>query len=241
MPISMSMSANGRHSLELREGKELKAYRDTKGVLTIGIGHTSMAGPPEVTPDLVITDAECDAIFARDLAKYEATVNKALNRPIPQDSFDACVSLCYNIGQGGFAGSTVVRRINEGDLKGAAEAFLLWDKPPEIIPRRKSERQQFLAGLETATHVAPPITAAPTVDPVHAPAPASAAPSLPPLVQAVPAPPAGPGKAAPKVLTPGNIWFAKLAGLTGLASGAIIIGQDWLVRAFHHITHLFGG
>ncbi|PPE78333.1 hypothetical protein C3941_19870 [Kaistia algarum] len=141
------MSADGRQKLALREGRRLKAYKDTVGVWTIGIGHTSAAGPPTVTPDLVITDAQCDEIFMRDLGKYEAAVNGALTRPVSQTSFDALTSLCYNIGPDAFAKSTVVKRINAGDLKGAAEAFLMWNRPPEIMGRRKSEYQQFLAGL----------------------------------------------------------------------------------------------
>lgn len=145
--MTMRMSADGRQKLALREGKRLKAYKDSVGVWTIGVGHTSAAGPPAVTPDLVITDAQCDEIFARDLGKYEAAVNGAITRPVSQTSFDALVSLCFNIGPGGFAKSTVVKRINAGDLRGAAEAILMWNKPPEIMGRRRSEYQQFLSGL----------------------------------------------------------------------------------------------
>lgn len=189
-----------------------------------------MAGPPEVTPDLVITDAECDAIFARDLAKYEAAVCHALDRPIPQDSFDACVSLCYNIGPAGFGGSTVVRRINAGDLKGAADAFMLWNKPSEIVGRRRSEQQQFMAGLETATHV-PAAPAAPTVDPVHAPvAPAS----QPPLVQPVPAPPPAPKAPVARTAAVG-VGIAAVLALGGHFAAGV---TDW----FHSLyMHLFGG
>lgn len=149
--MTMRMSAEGRAELIRREGFKLKAYRDSVGVWTIGVGHTSMAGPPEVTPGLTITAAECDEILSRDLIKYEGAVNIALKRPVSQQSFDALVSLCFNIGAGGFSTSTVVKRINAGDLAGAGEAFLLWNKPPEIRSRRRSERDQFVAGLLDAT------------------------------------------------------------------------------------------
>jgi lysozyme len=110
-----------------------------------------MAGAPTVYEGLTITSAQCDEIFARDIAKYEATVNEAIKRPIGQNQFDACVSLCYNIGQEGFKGSTIVKRINNGDMYGAAEAFLMWNKPAEIQKRRAGERLQFLKDL------APPV------------------------------------------------------------------------------------
>lgn len=140
----MKTSPNGRRLLTQREGIELKAYKDTVGVWTIGVGHTSAAGPPKVTKGLTITREESDAIFARDLVTYEAAVNAAVTVPISQGEFDALVSLCYNIGTGGFKKSTIVRRLNAGDREGAAEAFMMWRKPPEIIGRRKGEQKQFI-------------------------------------------------------------------------------------------------
>ena len=104
----MRMSPEGRRRLSQREGTKLKAYRDSVGVWTIGIGHTSMAGPPQVTPGLTISKEECDAIFARDLIKYENAVNNAVKVPLQQNEFDALVSLCYNIGPGALARSSVV-------------------------------------------------------------------------------------------------------------------------------------
>src|SRR4051812_18210167 len=101
----MRMSDQGRALLTKREGVRLKAYRDSVGVWTIGVGHTSAAGPPTVTPGQTITAQECDEIFRRDLVQYENAVNKAVKVPLAQHQFDACVSLCYNIGAGGFARS----------------------------------------------------------------------------------------------------------------------------------------
>ena len=143
---SMKMSKAGRKTLTTREGVRLKAYKDSVGVWTIGIGHTSAAGDPKVTPTLKITAEECDEIFTRDLAKYEKAVNDAVKVPVTQTEFDAMVSLCFNIGPGGFAKSSVVRRLNAGDRKGAAKAFLMWNKPKEIVGRRTGEMLQFVAG-----------------------------------------------------------------------------------------------
>jgi lysozyme len=139
----MKMSPQGRKVLAKREGRRLRAYKDSAGIWTIGIGHTSAAGLPKVTPGLTITEAECDAIFARDLEKYESAVDKVVRAPLEQHEFDALVSLCYNIGQAGLARSTVVRRLNAGDRLGAAEAFLMWNRPAEILSRRRAELVQF--------------------------------------------------------------------------------------------------
>jgi len=142
----MRMSKHGRKLLQTREGVRLKAYKDSVGVWTIGVGHTSAAGAPKVTSTLRITEEECDEIFSRDIVQYENAVNDAVKITITQQEFDALVSLCFNIGQGGFKRSTVVRKLNAGDREGAAKAFLMWNKPKEIIGRRASEMLQFKAG-----------------------------------------------------------------------------------------------
>src|SRR5687768_1290308 len=129
----MNTSPAGRKVLVQREGRRLKAYRDSVDVWTIGVGHTSAAGPPKVVPGLTITEAECDAIFSRDFAAFAASVEAAVKVPLAQHEFDALVSFCYNIGQAGFARSTVVRRLNAGDRRGAADAFLMWNKPSAVL------------------------------------------------------------------------------------------------------------
>lgn len=132
----------GRAALEGREGTRLTAYKDSVGVWTIGTGITTASGLIKVVPGLTITPLQSDALFAAALEKYAAPVRAALAKPVPQPFFDACVSLAYNIGPVSFAHSTVVRRANAGDLAGAVEAFLMWNKPAAIIPRRQGERDQ---------------------------------------------------------------------------------------------------
>lgn len=140
----MKMSADGRAKLMQREGVRTKAYRDSVGVWTIGVGHTAAAGPPAPKPGMVISRAEVDQILTRDLVQYEKAVNDAVHVPLTQGQFDALVSFCFNIGIGGFKGSTVVKLLNKSDYRGAANAFMKWVKPPEIRDRRESERQQFV-------------------------------------------------------------------------------------------------
>lgn len=138
----MRMSPEGRRRLIQREGIRLHAYRDSVGIWTIGVGHTSAAGPPTVHPTLTITADECDAILTRDLRQYEKAIDAALRVPVAQHEYDALVSICFNVGPK-FGQSTCIRKLNAGDRAGAAEAIMLWNKPPEIIARRRTEYQQF--------------------------------------------------------------------------------------------------
>jgi lysozyme len=167
----MDLSAIGEAVLIAREGRRLKAYRDSVGVWTIGIGVTTVEGRP-VTPGMVITSAECDRLFAATVARYVAAVNRGLKVTVPQHVFDALASVCYNIGIAGFLGSTFLKRINAGDMAGARDAILMWQKPAVLLTRRQAEAEQFVTpyavALPRATTAAKPITlAAPVIEVLH--------------------------------------------------------------------------
>lgn len=69
--------SNLRYQIELEEGRRHRAYPDPltgAGPWTIGIGHTG----PEVTRGLVWSDAQIDASFTKDLAKFTRQVLDAL-------------------------------------------------------------------------------------------------------------------------------------------------------------------
>ena len=135
----MRMSEQGLDLLIQREGSRNRAYRDSVGILTIGVGHTG----PDVHPGLVWTDAQIKDTFAKDIERFEAAVNADTKDKLNQHQFDACVSFAFNIGTGGFHRSEVLRCILIGAWEGAARAFDNWHIPPEITSRRNGEREQF--------------------------------------------------------------------------------------------------
>ncbi|GJE17613.1 lysozyme [Methylobacterium marchantiae] len=167
----MDLSAIGSAVLVAREGRRLDAYRDSVGIWTIGVGHTSAAGPPVVTPGLRLTAQECDAVFARDVGRFVRSVGEVVPAGLPDHAFDALVSLCFNIGEGAFRRSTVVRRLKAGDRAGAAKAILLWNRPAALIPRRRAEYDQFRTPYGEA------LPRARSTDPAPVSRPAAAPPS----------------------------------------------------------------
>ncbi len=149
----MKTSTAGRKLIEQREGVVLTAYKDSAGILTIGVGHTSAAGAPKVTAGMKITAQEASDILTRDLAIFEKAVIDAVKVPLNQNEFDALVSIAFNIGAGAFKLSTLVKRLNAGDRKAAADQFLVWNKITVngkkqvlkgLTTRREAERKQFL-------------------------------------------------------------------------------------------------
>lgn len=136
----MKLSKQGTEALILREGKRNKAYKDTKGIWTIGVGHTG----PDVKEGLVWTDQQIEYAFAKDVLWAEEAVND-VNCLLKQTQFDALVSFVFNIGASAFAKSTMKKLLDKGEIKLAAEQFNRWIIPKEITARRMSEKAQFLS------------------------------------------------------------------------------------------------
>jgi len=125
------------------EGARNKAYKDSKGLWTIGVGHLIKANEQHLIT-ATLSDQEVEDLLKKDLKWCSEAVETSVKVPLAQNQFDALYSLCFNIGEGAFRKSTVVRKINENDLNGAAEAILMWNKPEVLINRRKRERALFL-------------------------------------------------------------------------------------------------
>lgn len=181
----MQTNAEGLSLIKIHEGLRLKAYKDPVGIWTIGYGHTSAAGDPEVKAGLEITREEAEAILRRDLAKYEKAVADAVGEDLSDNQFSACVSLCYNIGPGNFVKSSIVRFIKQGRFTDAADAFLLWNRAggkilPGLVKRRASEAALF---------VKPGIVAKPLAKMAPTPIPPPSAPSTEQKVEQAPGKP----------------------------------------------------
>ena len=153
----MKLSLQGKIFLICNEGIALSPYLDSVGVKTLAIGATVTELPDIASMpwDHTITLQEALDLLDVSLKRYEDAVNTVLSVAITQNQFDSLVSLCYNIGTGhvssrvgGIAGSTVIKRINSGEpASSISQAILMWNKPPEIIPRRTREAKLYTNGF----------------------------------------------------------------------------------------------
>ena len=139
------MSENGLKFLMNNEGVILKPYLDTKGIPTIGVGNTYYEDYTKVKmTDPPITQARAMELFKFILRQFEMTVYSNTRDDINQNQFDSLTSLCYNIGQQAFKNSTLVKRINSrASDQSVKNAFLMWNKPAEIMKRRKREVELY--------------------------------------------------------------------------------------------------
>jgi lysozyme len=147
------MSAEGLALVKEFEGLRLKAYKCPAGVWTIGYGHTSAAGAPEVREGMEITKAEAEEILKRDMVQYEKGVEKLVKIKITQGQFDALVDFAYNAGVGALAKSTLLKRVNEERFDDVPAEFMKWTKGggkelPGLVRRRRAEVKLW-RGLET--------------------------------------------------------------------------------------------
>ena len=131
------------------EGKRLVAYDDGVGVWTIGFGTTIYPNGIKVKKGDTCTEAQAKSYMAHDLKKFEQAVNGAVTIPLNQNQFDVLVSLAYNIGTNAFKNSTLVKKLNAGDYRGAADQFDVWvnaggKRMQGLVNRRAKEKEVFL-------------------------------------------------------------------------------------------------
>lgn len=131
-----------------QEGRVLKTYRDIGGVLTYCDGATEGAKLGQI-----YTPAQCDAQIDRDLEQHAA----GIARCVPMDRLTdgqrvAFVDAAFNIGVPAFCSSSMARRAKAGDMVGACDALLLWNRAggrevAGLTRRRQRERELCLRGL----------------------------------------------------------------------------------------------
>lgn len=147
----LKTSDNGLAFTKFAEGFRLKAYRDTGGVLTIGVGHVIKPNEHHLR-DATLTEDQVFRLLRADIKEAEDIVKRLVTVKLSQNQFDAIVDFTFNLGGGQLRGSTLLRKLNAGDYKGAAEEFSRWVfdngvKQPGLINRRRECRSLFLTGV----------------------------------------------------------------------------------------------
>lgn len=143
----------GRDFMAREEGIELKPYRDSAGIPTIGIGCTFYPDGRKVTmKDAPLLDVKAAwKLFDKVNNNFLLTVYSTTRDDINQNQFNALFSLCYNIGVGAFKSSTVLKLVNKNPNDPAiAAAFYMWRystvegiKKPILAGRRRRESNLY--------------------------------------------------------------------------------------------------
>ena len=139
----MTASPRAYSLIKQFEGLRLRSYRDVTGVWTVGYGTTAGAHA-----DQTITEEQADALLRQEVERLEPILSAAITAPVAQAQFDACVSFAYNLGAGAFSRSTLLKKINAGDMLGASAEFPKWvfasgREMPGLVHRRAEEKAVF--------------------------------------------------------------------------------------------------
>lgn len=130
------------------EGIVRQAYKDSKGIITFGVGVTSASGHnveryinnPQPMEKVI-------ELFAWLLEnKYAPSVEKAFEGVVlSEEQFAAALSFHWNTGS--IRRATWVKQFKAGKVKEARKSFMNYKRPKEIIPRRQAERDLFFDGI----------------------------------------------------------------------------------------------
>ncbi|HEP0361872.1 TPA: lysozyme, partial [Klebsiella pneumoniae subsp. pneumoniae] len=92
------------------------------------------------------TDRECDSLLKADLQKVASAIDPLIKVRIPDPTRAALYSFTYNVGSGAFASSTLLKKLNAGDVPGACKELQRWTYAggkqwKGLITRREIERE----------------------------------------------------------------------------------------------------
>jgi len=127
------------------EGFRTTAYHDSKGYLTIGVGHVIKPSEWKLRK-ATLSKEQVLEILRQDIKSCEIVIQESIRVPISNFQQKALYSFCFNIGPDNFRQSTVTKKLNQFNYTGAANAMLLWNKPAILEHRRRVERELFLTG-----------------------------------------------------------------------------------------------
>lgn len=138
----------GKDIIKKWEGLRLKAYLCPAGVPTIGYGHTY-----NVKMGQTISVAQAELFLDHDYQDAEEQVLSLVKVPLTENQLGALTSFVFNLGSGNLRISTLLRKLNLGDYRGAAEQFGAWNKArvngvmvalDGLTKRRADEKNLFL-------------------------------------------------------------------------------------------------
>lgn len=120
---ALSVSLAGLLSLANVEGIVDRVMIPVPGdVPTGGFGHADKRLPV----GQYVSEAQAVAWLKDDVEKHRAYLVKCVKVPLSQSEFDAFLSFAFNVGGNAFCNSSLLKKLNQGDYKGACEGLKAW-------------------------------------------------------------------------------------------------------------------
>lgn len=128
--------------IQFFEGVKYKPYYDVGGVLTVCSGITG----EDVIEGKTYTQKECDALLKKHMSFAVRAVDDLVKVDLSPHKTAALYSFTYNVGVNAFKNSTLLKKLNNNDIKGACNELKRWvyaDGKPwrGLIARRQIEEE----------------------------------------------------------------------------------------------------
>ncbi len=125
-----------------QEGVKYKAYLDPVGIPTVCAGVTG----PDVVMGKTYTKQECDALLYKHMQPAIKAVDESVKVTLNDYQKAALYSFTYNAGVAAFKSSTLLKKLNAGDTRGACDELRRWTyaggkKWKGLITRREIEQE----------------------------------------------------------------------------------------------------
>lgn len=119
------------------EGCRLQPYQCSAGIWTDGIGNTR-----GVVPEKTITERQAAGNFITNVLRVEAALARCVAVSMPQQVYDALVSLAFNVGTGNACGSTMVALLKLGRWREACGQLPRWVYVKGVFNQGLDNRRQ---------------------------------------------------------------------------------------------------
>jgi lysozyme len=122
-------------------------YHDGGGVLTTCYGHTGT----DVVSTRRYTEEECRSLLDSDVSAALSVVEHSVTASLNENQKAALASFVYNVDGGEFSRSTLLKKLNTGDIPGACDEMRRWVYVDGrvwkgLVSRRNVERELCLQG-----------------------------------------------------------------------------------------------
>lgn len=126
------------------EGLENDPYKDIVGITTVCYGETKGVEQRRYS------DEECADMLLRRLHEFNAEIDACITREVPTAVRAAVLSWAYNVGSDAACRSTLMRKLNEGDVAGACAELDRWvmagGKRVKGLENRRREERRLCEG-----------------------------------------------------------------------------------------------
>lgn len=128
--------------IQSQEGIKYTTYLDPVGIPTVCAGVTG----PDVKMGKTYTKQECDALLYKHMQPAIKAVDESVKVKLNDYQKAALYSFTYNAGVGAFKSSTMLKKLNAGNTKGACDELRRWTYAggkqwKGLVTRREIERE----------------------------------------------------------------------------------------------------